>query len=111
MLGLMIGSLLCEKFIGYGRIKVIYTGDILVMISVIPQMWLTLTSLIIGRFIMGFGCSLAMVSCSIFMAETVPASKLGFVGTAVNSGIIFALLLTTIIQGASLPNTDDDQKI
>lgn len=56
-----------------------------------------------GRFLLGFGGGLAIVSSSVFMAETVPAWKLGTIGTAVNTGIIVALLITALIQGFSLP--------
>lgn len=60
-------------------------------------MWLSVAGLMIGRFVLGFGAGLAIVSCSTFMAETVPPSRLGFIGSSVNTGIIFALLVTTII--------------
>jgi len=100
----MLGSLLCDKFICYGRIKTAYFANILIMVSVVPQMWLTVPSLCIGRFLLGFGGGLCIVTSSVFMAETVPAWKLGTVGTAVNSGIIFGLLVTAIIQGLTLPS-------
>jgi len=58
VLGLMIGSLLCDKFIAFGRIKIAYIANIIILLSVVPQMWLTLPSLIAGRFIMGFGAGL-----------------------------------------------------
>lgn len=57
-------------------------------------MILAVWSLMLGRFMLGFAGGLAIVSCSTFMAETVPAWYLGVIGTAVNSGIIFALLIT-----------------
>lgn len=74
-------------------------------------MWLTVAGLMVGRFMLGFGGALCIVSSSVFMSETVPAWKLGIYGTAVNTGIIFALLFTTIIQGLTLPNTEDDAAI
>lgn len=106
ILGLMLGSLLCDGFLGrLGRIKTAYFANFLVILSVVPQMWLHVASLIIGRFMLGFGGGLCIVSSSVFMAETVPSWKLGTIGTAVNSGIIFALLVTALIQGFTLPDT------
>jgi len=93
----MLGSLLCDQFIVYGRIKTIYIANLMIIASVLPQMWLTVFGLCLGRFILGFGGGLCIVSSSVYMAETVPSWKLGTVGTAVNTGIIFALLLTTAI--------------
>ena len=95
--GLMLGSLLCDKFIAHGRIKTIYLANVIIVLACVPQMALFLWSLMLGRFMMGFAGGLAIVSCSTFMAETVPVCKLGVVGTAVNSGIIFALLITSAI--------------
>jgi len=97
ILGLMLGSLLCDKFLAFGRIRTIYLANLMIIASVLPQMWLTVAGLIIGRFLLGFGGGLCIVSSSVFCAETVPSWKLGTVGTSVNTGIIFALLLTTII--------------
>ena len=56
---------------------------------------------------MGFGCSIAMVAASVFIAETVPVKKQGFVGTATNTGIIYAFLFTNLIQGSYLPKLTD----
>ena len=60
-------------------------------------MWLSVPLLMLGRFMLGFGGAVCIVASSVFMAETVPAAKLGIYGTAVNTGIILALLFTTII--------------
>jgi hypothetical protein len=38
-----------------------------------------------------------IVVSAIFMAETVPADKLGATGTSINFGIVTGLLLTTLI--------------
>lgn len=70
-------------------------------------MWLTVPGLTIGRFILGFGGGLCIVSCSVWMSETVPALKLGTIGTAVNTGIVTGLLVTSLIQGFTLPAATD----
>lgn len=112
ILGLMLGSLACGEFISrLGRIKTVYLANGLILVSVVPQMWLVVGLLALGRFLLGFAGALCIVSSSVFLAETVPAWKLGIVGTAVNSGIIVALLITQIIQGLTLPNVNDTAAI
>lgn len=70
-------------------------------------MWLTVPSLCIGRFMLGFGSGVCIVATSVFVAETAPASKLSIYGTSVNLGIVIGLLITNIIQGESLPVISD----
>jgi MFS family permease len=79
----------------------------IIIISVAPQMWLTVPGLMAGRFLLGFGAAMCCVCSSVFMAESVPAWKLGTVGTAVNTGIVTALVVSSIIQGCTLPALDD----
>jgi MFS family permease len=111
VLGLTLGSLFADKFLQFGRTKTIYLANLLIIVSVPSQMWLSVAGFMIGRFLLGFGSGLCLVSCSVFCAETVPADKLGFIGTAVNTGIIFALLVSDFIQGSTLPKTTDDAGI
>lgn len=73
ILGLMLGSLLCEKFLVFGRVKSIYIANLIIVCSVPLQMWLTVPGLIAGRLLLGFGSGMCLVTSSTFMAETVPA--------------------------------------
>lgn len=111
VLGLMMGSLLCDKFLKYGRMKTAQLANALIIVSVVPQMWLTVPGLMFGRLLLGFGGGLSIVSTSVFMSETVPALKLGIYGTSVNTGIVTGILVTTLIQGFSMPNIDDTDKV
>lgn len=52
-----------------------------------------------------------MVVTSVFMSETVPASKLGFCSTAINTGIVMFLFITACIQGQTLPGFQDEEEI
>jgi MFS family permease len=60
-------------------------------------MFLTVGTLIIGRFLLGLGSGMFTVIASVYMAETVPSSVLGIYGTAVNFGIVFGLLVTSVL--------------
>ena len=60
-------------------------------------MWLSVIPLCIGRFMLGFGAGLFTVICGVYMAETIPAEKLSLYGTAINTGIVTGLLVTSLI--------------
>lgn len=42
VLGLWMGSFVCDKFLPLGRLNVIHLANILVVVSVVPQMFLNL---------------------------------------------------------------------
>jgi MFS family permease len=97
--GLMLGSLLCDKFLSIsGRIGTIYVANAIIILSVAPQMFLKFWSLALGRFMMGFGGAMCIVATSVFMAETVPASKLSLVATSINTGIVCIFVLSAALQ-------------
>lgn len=73
ILGMMLGSLLADKIIPFGRLKAAILANLLVAISVIPMMWFHFFTLIIGRLLLGFGSGLFIVIGSVYMAETIPA--------------------------------------
>lgn len=75
IIGLMFGALFADKIIPIGRIRAMHLCNVIMIISVVPQMWLTLASLCIGRFLLGFGCGVCIVATSVFVAETSPADK------------------------------------
>ena len=98
-----MGSLLSEYILVIGRLKSALLANLIIIVATLPQMWLTVFSLIIGRFLLGFGGGMLINTISIYMAETIPANKLSFYGTAVNFGIVVGLLITSLIQGMTLP--------
>lgn len=71
-------------------------------------MFLSIPSLCIGRFMLGFGSGVCIVATSVFVAEMVPADKVSIYGTSVNLGIVIGLLVTNVIQGESLPPITDE---
>ena len=94
---MMLGSILADKIIPYGRTRSAVFANLLIIISVVPMMWLSLWSLCLGRLILGFACGIFIVICSVYMAETVPAKQLSTYGTAVNLGIVTGLLITSLV--------------
>ena len=68
-------------------------------------MWLTIPSLCIGRFMLGFGSGVCIVATSVYVAEICPADTQQVYGTSVNLGVVVGLLATNIIQGETLPPT------
>ena len=103
----MLGALFADKILTIGRIKSMHLANLVMILSVVPQMFLSIPSLCIGRFMLGFGSGVCIVATSVFVAEMVPADKVSIYGTSVNLGIVIGLLVTNVIQGESLPPTTD----
>ena len=97
IIGLALGSLSAERVLKYGRVKALYIAEVIIIAGVPFQMWLSVPGLCIGRLLCGFGAGICNVTSSIFMAETVPPKYLGLIGSAVNTGIVFGLLVSTFI--------------
>ncbi len=93
----MLGSILADKVIPFGRTRSALFANLLIVISVLPMMWLSVWGLCLGRLILGFASGLFIVICSVYMAETVPAKELSTYGTAVNLGIVLGLLITSLV--------------
>lgn len=106
--GLMLGALFTDKILTIGRLKTMHLANLIMIVSVVPQMFLTIPSLCIGRFLLGFGSGVCIVATSVFVAEMVPADKVSIYGTSVNLGIVIGLLITNVIQGESLPPITDE---
>jgi MFS family permease len=66
-------------------------------------MFLTFWSLAFGRFMMGFGGAMCIVATSVFIAETVPASKLSLIATSINTGIVCIFVVSAALQDIFLP--------
>jgi len=111
IIGLMLGALFADKIIPIGRIRAMHLANLIMIISVVPQMWLTIASLSIGRFLLGFGSGVCIVATSVFVAEMAPADTLSVYGTSVNLGIVIGLLVTNVIQGESLPPLTDMEAV
>lgn len=93
----MIGALFADKIIPIGRVKAMHIANLIMILSVVPQMWLSIASLCIGRLLLGLGAGICIVATSVFVAEIAPADKLSIYGTSVNLGIVIGLLATNVI--------------
>lgn len=58
----------------------------------------------IGRLTVGFGAGLLLVTTSVYVGETLPASKIEKCLTSLNLGITIGILLITLVQSVSLVN-------
>lgn len=110
ILGLALGSVLTDSLLKVfgSRFRLAIAANLLIMLSSVPMMWLFVGTHALGRLMLGFGGGMFTVICSVFMAETVPANKLSVYGTSINFGIVTGMLLTTLIQGLTLPEVDSD---
>lgn len=70
-------------------------------------MYLNFWALFFARMLLGVSAGAMIVASSIYLKETVPASKLSFYGTSVNFGIVFGLLVSITFQGLILPDPGD----
>lgn len=84
IIGLFMGSLIGGKIVTYGRVKTLVFMEILVILAVLLQMHLTLESLIVGRFMVGFASGIMNVAVAKTLYETVPESLSGTFGTLTN---------------------------
>ena len=55
-------------------------------------MWLTGPTLMLGRFLLGFGGGFTNIAVPIFISETVPAEMMSIIGTATAGGASFAMI-------------------
>jgi MFS family permease len=95
--GLMLGALFTDKILPMGRLKTMHLANLIMIVSIVPQMFLTIPSLCIGRFLLGFGSGVCIVATSVFVAEMVPADKVSIYGTSVNLGICTGILISNVI--------------
>ena len=111
VVGVALGSLLAARFLVFGRKWAAIFASFLVVLSVVPMMFPYALTYLTGRFMLGFGGGLAIVACSSWMAETVPVSQMGIVGTSCNFGCNAGLLLSQLVQGFSLPALDSEEAL
>ena len=106
ILGLGLGCLFASKVVTYGRLKTALIANFCVILGCLPQMILSIWLFVLGRLVLGFGAGLLLVTCSIYVQETLPASKVESCLTSLNLGLTFGILIITVIQGVSLNNVD-----
>jgi len=106
IVGLGAGSLIASKIVGYGRLKTALLANFIIIIGCFPQMILSVWLFFLGRLTVGFGAGLLLVTTSVYVQETLPASKIEKCLTSLNLGITIGILLITLVQSVSLVNQD-----
>lgn len=109
ILGLMLGCLLAKNFLFLGRKRVVLLANLIAIVSVCLCAILNLWAIFFGKFLLGFSSGLNIVACSIYNAETLPAKTMSYMGTNLNIGITFGLLLSTFTQNLSVENLTDSE--
>ena len=109
VVGLMLGCLLCGKFMFIGRKNAIILSNVVSAVGCVLCLFLNVWLITLGKLVFGFGCGLAIVSCSIWNRETLPPKVLSYMGTSVNFGIILGLLVSTTVQNLCLGHLTDEQ--
>ena len=101
----MIGSLLVNIIIALGRRKtllisqgVALTGALMFQV---PNFWV----LLIGKIIYGIGTGMAMTGVALYFSETIPASRTGRYGFAINLGIVVGVTIALSL-GFFKPSAD-----
>ena len=106
--GLIIGSfaidLLLKKI---GRRKSIMLTSFMCIISVIPTVFLSLISILLGKFFFGLAAGGLIVASSLYLNETVPVEHSSTFGFTTNFGVICGIMLCLLI-GAGLPDPVED---
>lgn len=73
VLGLMFGSLFAGKIMEIGRKRTAMLANIIGIVGCLPQLILSIYGFAIGKLIMGFGGGLMIVTCSVYIAESLPS--------------------------------------
>lgn len=102
IVGLMFGCLLGGMFVGIGRKKAAILANSIVSAGSLLCLIENFYTIMVGKVVFGFGSGLLIVACGMWNKETIPASKMGYVGTSINFGIVFGLLVSTTVQNISL---------
>ena len=89
----MIGSLLVNIIIALGRRKTLLIAQGIGLIGAamfqVPNFWI----LLIGKVIYGIGTGIAMTGVALYFSETIPASRTGRYGFAINLGIVVGVTI------------------
>ena len=102
--GLLVGSFAIGPILQViGRRNSIMLTSFMCIISVIPTVFLNLTSILIGRFALGLSAGGLIVASSIYLNETVPVEHSYKFGFTINFGAICGVMLC-LAMGAALPD-------
>ena len=108
VLGLIIGSFAVELILRkIGRRKAIILTSLVVILAVIPTIFLSVWSIILGKFFFGLAAGSMIVASSIYMNETVPAEHSSTFGFSINFGVICGIMVC-LLMGAALPDPKEE---
>jgi len=102
-----IGALLAGSLLKIGRRKAYIIANFIMIVGVIPTLFLSVTSIIIGRLIAGVATGIFLCTLSRQIEENVPASKMSIYGPFIASSGSLGSMLATLM-GNALP--DDKSK-
>lgn len=106
--GLIIGSFAIDLLLRkIGRRKSIMLTSLMCIFAAIPTVFLSLYSILIGKFIFGLASGGLIVASSIFLNESVPVEYSSTFGFTTNFGVICGIMIC-LLMGAGLPNPTDD---
>lgn len=97
LLGTLVTGELSEKF---GRRPLLYSGDILALITIIPSVFANLGSFLVSRFLSGIVAGINVSIYSVWLAELLPNKLCGIGGIVgyffVTLGVLFSFLCQNI---------------
>ena len=106
-LGLMIGSLASSSIVKIGRRKSIMLACIVALVGALMQFVWSFWMLIAGKIVYGASSGVMLTGGALYLTETLPESKIGSHGFAVNLGITFGLTVV-LIMGMTVSDDDPD---
>ena len=93
VLGIMVGTFTANLIVPYGRRKTILVSQIIAIAGGLMNFILNFWVLIAARIIYGIATGLAVVAVVIYFSETIPASRTGRYGFAINLGIVIGVTI------------------
>ena len=87
VVGIMIGSGLANFIVEKGRRRTILISQVIALIGALMGFILNLWVLIAARIIYGIATGIVIVAVALYFSETIPASRTGKYGFAINFGI------------------------
>lgn len=102
--GLIIGSFAIDIVLRkIGRRKSIMLTSLICIIGVIPTIFLSLASILVGKFIFGLAAGGLIVASSLYLNETVPNEHSSTFGFTTNFGVICGIMVC-LLMGVGLPD-------
>ena len=105
---IMIGTFTANLLVGYGRRKTILISQCVALAGALLNYFLNIWALVAARFVYGVATGLTIVAVSLYFSETIPASRTGRYGFAINFGIVTGITIMLCL-GLVKPGSDADK--